>query len=155
VSQEVWLLRHGDAEHGDGDDAARRLTEKGVRQSRAAGRALAALGPEFNAVLASPRVRALDTARLAVEAMGGGEVEVHGSLSGGFDADDLAELLAGFGSDARILLVGHEPDFSQVVHDVTGGRVDLKKGGVAVMRLARGSGELLALLRPAEVRRIG
>jgi len=154
VTQEVWLLRHGDAEPGNGDDAARRLTEKGVRQSRAAGTALAALGVEFDGVLASPRVRALDTARLVVGALGG-EIETHEPLSGGFDADDLAELLAGFGADARILLVGHESDFSQVVDDVTGGRVDLKKGGVAVVRLERGSGELLALLRPAELKRIG
>jgi phosphohistidine phosphatase len=154
VTQEVWLLRHGDAEPGNGDDAARRLTEKGVRQSRAAGTALAALGVEFDGVLASPRVRGLDTARLVAEALGG-EVEIHEPLSGGFDADDLAELLARFGLDARILLVGHEPDFSQVVDDVTGGRIDLKKGGIAVVRPERGSGELLALLRPAELKRIG
>jgi phosphohistidine phosphatase len=156
VPRQVWLLRHGDAEPGDGDDAARRLTDKGVRQSRAAGAALAALGVRFDAVLASPRIRALDTARLAAEALGGGEVEVHGALSGDFDADDLAELLAGFGPDARLLLVGHEPDFSELVGDLTGGRVDLKKGGIAVLRLDRsGHGELVALLRPADLERMG
>ena len=34
-----------------------------------------------------------------------------------------------------VLLVGHEPDFSRVVAELTGGRVDLKKGGLAVVRL--------------------
>jgi phosphohistidine phosphatase SixA len=33
----IYLLRHGDAEAGDGDDASRRLTVKGKRQAEAAG----------------------------------------------------------------------------------------------------------------------
>ncbi len=33
----IHLLRHGDAEDGDGDDASRPLTAKGERQARAAG----------------------------------------------------------------------------------------------------------------------
>ena len=64
----IYLLRHGDAEDGEGDDAARRLTAKGERQARDAGRALAALGVEIEACLASPKVRAADTARIAAEA---------------------------------------------------------------------------------------
>ena len=55
------------------------------------------------------------------------------------------------GDDARVLVVGHEPTFSQVVYDFTGGRVDFKKGGVAAVREARGAGELLVLLRPREL----
>src|SRR5688500_13834117 len=43
----IWLLRHGDAEEGSGDDSARRLTAKGERQARAAGAGLATLGVEF------------------------------------------------------------------------------------------------------------
>src|SRR5262249_24932078 len=65
----IYMLRHGDAEEGDGDDAARRLTEKGERQATLAGQAMAALGLEFDACITSPKVRALDTARLACEAL--------------------------------------------------------------------------------------
>jgi len=54
----IYLLRHGDAEPGDGDDAARRLTDKGERQAEAAGRALAVLGAPLVACLTSPKVRA-------------------------------------------------------------------------------------------------
>ena len=50
-----------------------------------------------------------------------------------------------------MLVVGHDPSFSQVVHDLTGARVDFKKGGVAVVRTERTGGELLALLRPREL----
>ena len=39
----IWFLRHGDAADGP-DDFARPLTEKGERQSVAAGRALSKLG---------------------------------------------------------------------------------------------------------------
>ena len=53
--------------------------------------------------------------------------------------------------DARVLMVGHDPSFTQVVHDLSGGRVDFKKGGVAVVRGVRTGGELLALLRPREL----
>ena len=140
----IYLLRHGEAEDGTGDDAARRLTEKGERQARDAGRALAALEAGIDACLASPKVRALDTARLACEALGI-EVEVTEALRGGrFDALDLT---AGRGD---VLLVGHEPDFSEEIGRLTGANVAMKKGGIA---LVDGS-VLVALLRPKEIRRI-
>lgn len=154
MAQQLWLLRHGDAEDGDGDDdAARRLTAKGERQARAAGRALSALGVELAAVLSSPRVRARDTARLAAEPLGL-EVEEVDALSGGFDRDDALHVLTGHGADDRLLLVGHEPDFSQLVHDLSGARCRVKKGGLAVVSVARGGGELQALLRPVDLARI-
>jgi len=58
------------------------------------------------------------------------------------------------GDDQRILLVGHEPDFSRAVHDFTGARIDLKKGGIAAVRVDGASAELIALLRPRELDRI-
>jgi phosphohistidine phosphatase len=144
---DLWLLRHGDAEPDAPSDAERRLTPKGERQARAAGAALAAEGVRFAAVFTSPRVRALDTARLACEALGI-EPVVHEPLSGGFGAEEARSLL----QDEPVLLVGHEPDFSQIVADLTGGRIDLKKGGIAVVRVEGTRGELRVLLRPAELK---
>lgn len=140
----IWFLRHGDAEDGDGDDFARRLTPKGERQARAAGAALAALGAEIDACLTSPRVRAAETAKLACEPLGL-EPEVEKDLSGGQIYP--AALVAGRGS---VLLVGHEPDFSQAVHHLTGARVEMKKGGLACVQ----DRTLLALLRPGQIKRI-
>lgn len=54
----IYLLRHGDAEDGNADDAARRLTSKGEKQARTAGLALKALEAEIEACLTSPKVRA-------------------------------------------------------------------------------------------------
>ncbi len=155
MARHLWLLRHGEAEPHDADaDDARRLTERGREQSRAAGRALAALGVEFQHVFTSPKVRALETARLACEALGVEPVE-HEPLRAGFDRDDALELLAATGDDKRVLIVGHDPDFSQLVHDITGGRVALKKGGIAGLKVSSGGGELLVLMRPRELDRIG
>lgn len=146
----IWLLRHGDAEAGSGDDVSRRLTSKGEKQSRWAGKALAALGVEIEACISSPKVRAVETARIACKELASDasdvlEPETDGRLAGGrFDA---LELAAGRG---EVLLVGHEPDFSDAVQDVTGGRIRLRKGGLAGIE----DRELNVLLRPADLRAI-
>jgi phosphohistidine phosphatase len=140
----LWLLRHGDAADGS-PDAERPLTEKGERQSRAAGEALKALGIELDACLTSPKVRAADTARLACEALGI-EPQMEPKLAGGpFDGEALA---AGLGNN--VLLVGHDPDFSMAVHALTGAQVRMKKGGLAGVE----KGELKVMLRPAELKAI-
>src|SRR5690349_24885154 len=156
MARQLWLLRHGEAEpHGSANDDDRRLTERGEGQSRAAGRALAALEITFQAVYTSPKVRARDTALLACETLGD-EPIVTPVLADGFSVQDARDLLLGVEPDGRILVVGHNPDFEQVVHDLTGGRVDFKKGGLAGVRL-EGSlgGTLIALLRPREIDRLG
>jgi phosphohistidine phosphatase len=140
----IYLLRHGDAEEGNGDDDARQLTEKGERQARAAGRALAALDADLDACLTSPKVRAAETARLACEALGlepETAVELRG---GGFDATALA---AGRGN---VLLVGHEPDFSSEVARLTGAKAKMRKGGIAILD----GSTLQALLRPRELAKL-
>jgi phosphohistidine phosphatase len=137
----LCLLRHGDAEPGNGDDDARRLTPKGEQQAVAAGEALAARGVEVDACLSSPRLRAADTARLACRALGI-EFELTDELRGGpFDGPGMA---AGRGN---VLLVGHEPDFSDEVARLTGGKVKMKKGGLAILD----GSTLVALLRPKEL----
>jgi phosphohistidine phosphatase len=139
----IWFLRHAEA-HAGTPDAQRRLTKKGERQSEAAGRALAALGVSFDACLTSPKVRAEETARIACKSLSV-EPTVEASLAGGsFDPLALAD-----GLD-NVLLVGHEPDFSYAIRDLTAGRVQMKKGGIAVVD----GHTLVALLRPAHLRAI-
>lgn len=151
MAQQIWLLRHGEAEPtGSGTDADRRLTVRGEQESRWAGEGLAALGVEFDAVLSSPRVRARDTARLAAAALGV-EPAVHDPLSGDFGAEEALDMLDERDVDARVLLVGHEPDFSQVIRELTGAQIHLKKGGVAAVRVRGREGELVVLLRPRDL----
>jgi phosphohistidine phosphatase len=156
MALQLWLLRHGEAVPHDArsDDAARELTDRGRDQARAAGRSLAVLGVEVHLCFTSPKVRARQTAELACAELGV-EPIAHEPLAGGFDGDDALDVLAAAEGDQRVLIVGHEPDFSQVVHDLTGARIDLKKGGVAGVRMDGSRGELIVLLRPRELDRIG
>jgi phosphohistidine phosphatase len=155
MARQLWLLRHADAEpHGARSDAERRLTRKGEQQARAAGIALQRLGAEFDAVLFSPKARARKTAELAAAqwtAEQRGRLRSHPALAGGFDAPQALEALSSITADGRLLLVGHEPDLSRVAGDLTGGLVDLKKGGLAVVRLESVAGELVVLMRPREL----
>jgi len=151
MAAQLWLLRHGEAvPHESKSDADRELTARGERQAIAAGEGLARLGVEFSACYTSPKVRARDTARLSCRALNIDPVEVE-ALENGFSRDDALELVYAHGDEGRVLIVGHEPSFSQVVHDLTGGRIDFKKGGVAAVEVGRGSGQLLVLLRPREL----
>jgi phosphohistidine phosphatase len=137
----IWLLRHGDAEDGSPDEA-RRLTAKGRRQAECAGRALAALGVRLDACISSPRARAFETAQIACEQLGL-DVETAPELGGGaFDAHELAA------GRQNVMLVGHEPDFSNAVARLTGARVEMKKGGLAAID----EGRLVRLMRPDELR---
>jgi phosphohistidine phosphatase len=165
MPRQLWLLRHADAEpHGTRDDAARRLTERGKRQARLAGEAIALMGVEFEALLSSPKERALRTATVAGQAWSEPQrekLEIHAPLAEGFDAGQALAVISALPSrprpagqaapPARVLLVGHEPDLSMVVAELTGARIDLKKGGLAIVRIDGPSGQLLVLLRPSEL----
>jgi len=136
----IWLLRHADAEDGT-PDSERKLTKKGRKQAKNAGKALKAMGVEPGACFTSPKVRAAETAQLACEQLGV-EYTLEPKLAGGpFDPEALAAGLS------DVVLVGHDPDFSMAVHDATGAQVRMKKAGLAGIE----KGELIVLLRPAEL----
>jgi phosphohistidine phosphatase len=151
---QLWLLRHGEAvPHESKPDDERELTPRGERQSAAAGEALARLGVEFGACYTSPLVRARGTAVLACRALNV-EPQARDVLGKDFDVGAAQELLLEHEQGERVLMVGHNPSFAQVVHDLTGARVDIKKGGVAAVRMGGGAAELLVLLRPRELETI-
>jgi phosphohistidine phosphatase len=162
MGRQLWLLRHAEAEpHGTRTDAERRLTERGERQARTAGIALARLDTPFAEVLFSPKTRARQTAELAAEQWSAAQRErlrSHPPLAGDFDVPRALDALNALDDGERLLIVGHEPDLSKVIRGLTGGLVDLKKGGLAVLRLEGGAlrpdgvvGELTVLMRPREL----
>ena len=136
----LWLLRHAEAEDGLPDDE-RALTERGVMQADAAGRALAVLGVHLDACLSSPKLRAIQTADRACEPLGV-PVTIEPALAG--EPFDVGALTAGLGD---VLLVGHDPSFSLLLHDLTGCQARMKKGGLAAVS----KGELVTLMRPLEL----
>lgn len=136
----LWLLRHAEAADGEPDDQ-RPLTDKGIAQAEAVGRALVALGEKIDICLTSPKLRARQTAERACEPLGI-PMRVEPALAG--EPVDVQHLTAGLGD---VLLVGHDPSFTLLLHDLTGAQARMKKGGLAVIN----KGELVALLRPSEL----
>jgi len=157
VTLQLYFLRHGKAwSRADWheDDDLRPLTDIGEAVVRAEGRAMKAMGLAPEVIVTSPLVRARRTAEIVAEELGLSERLVDDQrLARGLDARRLAEIVADHGEAMSLMIVGHEPDFSFTVAELTGGgRVDFKKGGLArvdVQGPRLDDGTLAWLLTPA------
>ena len=144
-----YFLRHGKADwpKWDKPDDERPLTEDGQDQVAAVAKMLARL--EISpAIVSSPLPRASQTAEIAGKYLGK-KVRIDPLLRPGFDAAKLKKLLKDFSSDS-LMVVGHEPDFTQIIFELTGGRTKLSKAAVALIELNTRSmkGELRWLVPP-------
>jgi|ERR1043166_4901642 len=145
----LYFLRHGKADPPDwtGPDDDRPLTKKGRREARKVAKLLAKMEVE-PLIVTSPLPRARETAAIAGKIL---EAQLHEdeSLRPGFDAAKLEALLRDFAGES-LMVVGHEPDFTQIIFRLTGGSTQLSKGGVALVDLdvATMSGKLLWLVSP-------
>ena len=149
---EIYFLRHGSAEPASAtvSDDVRELTEEGRRQVRTVAEALREGGIAVERVVSSPLTRARQTAEVLAECFGV-RAETDGRLrSGCLLADAQAAILAQ--PYQRLMLVGHEPDFSVIVGQLVGGaHIKLRPGGVAGLhadRIDPGQATLLLLLSP-------
>jgi phosphohistidine phosphatase len=152
---ELHLLRHADA--GDpmawhDDDAKRPLSDKGEKQADRLGKFLAGIGFKPDAVITSPKVRAAKTAEIVAGHLGV-PVAVDDRLAGGLDADSLGEVLRDAGDPARPVVVGHDPDFSDLLAELCGATaLPMRKGALARVDiqtpLRPGSGTLRWLVPP-------
>lgn len=159
-------MRHGVAEEaGDGDDRGRRLTPRGRRRIERATAGLQALGLTFDAIVTSPLPRAAETAAIVAaglpDAPAPRELE---ALEPDVPAADTLRALRLFARSRDVLLVGHEPNLSQLLSLLLTGSSDgaalaMKKGGCAAVELTAlvpGGGTTLRwLLAPRMLRRLG
>jgi len=155
---QLYLLRHADA--GDpmswtGDDADRPLSTKGRRQARRLGNMLGHVGWKPDLMLTSPKVRAADTARIVGRAVDAAPEEER-ALASGFGLADLGKVLAAHPAAKRVVLVGHDPDFSELASTLTGATIELRKGAIARIDLhdaapGAGKGALRWLIPPGVV----
>lgn len=131
---EIYLLRHADA--GDpttfrGDDAQRPLSDKGRRQASSMGRFLNRRGFHPDVIVSSPKMRARQTAELVAAALDT-PVALDERLGGPLDLDALGEVVAAAAGKRRVLLVGHDPEFSELAAELIGASgLQLKKGTLA------------------------
>jgi phosphohistidine phosphatase len=155
---QLYLLRHADA--GDpmawpGDDAERPLSAKGKRQARRLGSMLADIGWKPDLILTSPKVRAAQTARLVGRAVDVTPDE-DARLGTAFELNDVGRILAAHPDAKRVVLVGHDPDFSSAASTLTGAAIELRKGAIARIDLpdnapTAGQGALRWLIPPGVV----
>ena len=158
----LHLLRHahaGDAETWEGDDDVRPLSDKGVRQAERLGLHLALAGFEPDIILTSPKLRASQTADLVGAAIGK-PVTIDERLGRPFGLGPLGKLLADHNGQRRLVLVGHDPDFSELLATLTGApSMPMKKGALArvdlVIGVEPGGGVLRWLIPPDALPREG
>jgi phosphohistidine phosphatase len=132
---QIIFLRHGPAgskSDWDGPDAERPLTDDGRGVVVLVADMLAHAGVTVDALLTSPLVRARQTAEIAAAALGCADrLADDERLAGGFDRKSLAAIVAEHPDARALMLVGHEPDFSATIAQLTGANVAVKKAGVA------------------------
>ena len=159
VSGTLVLLRHGksDWSAAGGDDRHRPLAKRGRRAARLAGQLLVEARLVPDVAVTSPAVRAATTLELAMEAGGWRcPVLVSEELYGGTLGGVLATVQAQPGFASVVLLVGHEPTWSQLVGLlVGGGRHRMPTGALAAItfevpwrQVGPGTGELAFLVSP-------
>jgi phosphohistidine phosphatase len=153
----LYFLRHGlacDRDEWTGDDFIRPLTPKGHERMAREAATLARLDIKLDWIITSPLVRAYQTAESVAKQMSRLDKLIKDErLTPGFGPDELASLLLDYASAAALMLVGHEPDFSQTIGYLTGGRVECKKGSVARVDLTSPTSltGVLAWLIPPQV----
>lgn len=163
---EICFLRHAVAAERGADwpvDAERPLTESGRRKMIAATRGMGRLGVGFEALLSSPLLRAVQTARIVKKYLPfEGPLETAEELE---PAGSLRDLLCFLKArrERSFLLVGHEPALSEWIEELLRlgpeASVEMKKGALCRIALERAevgaTAKLLALIPPKVLRYCG
>jgi phosphohistidine phosphatase len=144
----LYFLRHGEADWPEWDksDDLRPLTERGRKEMKKVAKFLRDLALDIDFILTSPLPRARETAEIAAKKLDL-KLEEDKSLEPGFGSDDLKKLLAAH-KGRGVMIVGHEPDFTSAIHELTGAKTKLAKGGVALVEVDGETGRLLWLVTP-------
>jgi phosphohistidine phosphatase len=151
----LHLLRHadaGDPEAWEGPDEARPLSEKGRTQSKRLGKFLAGIKFSGEPFITSPKVRAAETAEHAARPLKVTIAEDE-RLAGALTLETIEAVLSDAGDPERPVLVGHDPDFSELVAELCAAAgVSMRKGALARIEIERplkaGAGTLRWLIPP-------
>jgi phosphohistidine phosphatase len=139
-SIQLHLLRHahaGEPAGWTGSDDERPLSAKGEAQAERLGRFLAEVGFEPDAIITSPKIRAARTAEVVAAALGV-SVREDERLAVGFDLVTIEAILFDAGEPVKPVLVGHDPDFSDLVATLCATpNVPMRKGAFARIDASR------------------
>mgnify|MGYP001115942431 FL=1 len=146
----LCFLRHGEADwpNWTKPDNERPLTERGRKEMKRVAKFLERLKFIPDSILTSPLPRASQTAEIVGRRLGI-ELQTEPALAHGFNVERLRRLLAERDAES-VMIVGHEPEFSEVIGKLTGGKIKISKAGVALLDIDRSctSATLLWLFPP-------
>jgi phosphohistidine phosphatase len=146
----LCFLRHGEADwpNWTKPDNERPLTERGRKEMKRVAKFLERLKLVPDVILTSPLPRASQTAEIVGKRLGI-ELQTESTLAHGFNIERLRRLLAKHDAEC-VMIVGHEPEFSEIIGKLTGGKTKISKAGVALLEINRSgtSGTLLWLFPP-------
>jgi phosphohistidine phosphatase len=137
----LLLLRHGKAEDKNAhnsDDFTRELTEKGIEQARTAAKLLRAANLLPELVLCSPLVRTRQTAEFFTQESGMPGPVSQSWLTAGMSPDSALSELRGYTDFKKVMIVGHEPDFSHFIQHVLGASgetIEVRKGSLTCLEI--------------------
>ena len=166
---ELYVIRHAIAQplgrKNDFTDEKRALTSEGRERMREAVKGLRKIGVEFDLVMTSPLVRAVETAEIITTALGLSKIEIEQTetLAPGASIDELfGEIKRHTGAES-IALVGHQPDLGEIISKIVQGNeslsIELKKGSVCCINVVETvptlRGSLIWLLGPKQLRMLG
>jgi phosphohistidine phosphatase len=151
----LHLLRHadaGDPEAWEGPDAARPLSDNGRKQSERLGKYLAGIAFKGGPFISSPKLRAAQTAELVADEVKA-KVDLDDRLGESLSLEVVEGVLRDAGDPERAVLIGHDPDFSDLLTElVDTTRVEMRKGALARIEVDRplrpGAGTLRWLIPP-------
>ena len=109
----LYLLRHADADTPAPSDGARPLSAKGIDQAGKVARFCEAHDMQLSVILTSPLRRAHETAKPVAAALRA-ELIVAQWLSSGMHPQAAVDELHSYRHHSSVMIVGHEPDFSQL-----------------------------------------
>jgi phosphohistidine phosphatase len=152
---QLYFLRHGEADWPGWTrpDDERPLTDFGKKELRQVAKFLNRLKVKPDLIVSSPLPRALQTAEIAAEQLRT-KLRQDEALEPGFGMKELKTVLEGHRAKV-LMLVGHEPDFSSVISELTGASLKLSKAGVAFIDIdpEGEQGRLLWLFPPKFARK--
>lgn len=152
---EIYFLRHGEADwpNWKKSDDERPLTKRGKKEMREIGKFLKRVKVDPEMIVTSPLPRASQTAEIAAEYL---KIKCRKDklVAPGFGRQELERVLKKYPAES-LMVVGHEPDFSHTIEQLTGGAVKLAKAGVALVELNHSwrNGRLLWLLSPKTMKK--
>ena len=152
---ELYFLRHGEADwpNWNKPDDERPLTKRGKKEMRELGKFLGRLGVRPNMIVTSPLPRAAQTAEIAADYLRT-KLRKDELLAPGFGMTELRTALKRHHAKV-LMLVGHEPDFTNIISELTGASLKLSKAGVALVEINPEfeEGKLLWLFPPKLARK--